>query len=201
MKLTQLSENELKIILSKEDLSELDLTIRTIDYNTTKTRKAIWDIFDRARAQTGFDAAKNKIYVKLYPLSDGGCEMYVSKVFGKSDVSFCRTSVNRRSMRYVGGNYAYYFEDFDGLYSACKSLRSRSDSALYAAPNGGYILLLKKAKHTAEESARWGEFAVRIKNRHAAAYLAERCRAICESGAVERIIGKEVKNDKRGIIE
>lgn len=191
MKLTQLSENELKIILSKEDLSELDLTLHTIDYNTTKTRKAIWDIFDRARAQTGFDAAKNKIYVKLYPLSDGGCEMYVSKIFGKSDVAFYRTRVARRQMRYVGVNQAFYFEDFDGLYNACKSLRHNADSALYVAPNGGYILLIKKARHSAEETARWSEFSTRIKNRHVAAYLDERCRVLCESNATEKIIGQQ----------
>ena len=188
MKLTQLSENELKIILSKEDLSELDLTLRTIDYNTTQTRKAIWEIFDRARAQTGFDAAKNRIYVKLYPLSDGGCEMYVSKILGQSDVAFRRMGVSRREYKYAGSDYAFYFADFDSLYSGCRSLYPCGDSALFAVPSGGYILMLKRLKRA--ELYRWSEFGERISNRHTAAYLNERCRELCASCAWERIVGK-----------
>ncbi len=190
MKLQQLNENEIKIILSKEDLRELDLTIRTIDYNTTKTRKAMWEIFDRARAQTGFDAAKNRIYVKLYPLSDGGCEMYVSKLGSKNDIPFGNAdtsySVRRQNLRYAGGDYAFSFESFESLYCACKALKPISDSSLYLS-GSHYILLLKKLKRTPGDLQRWNEFGEPLKTKYISAYLDEHCTLLCENNAVEKI--------------
>ncbi|MBE6687824.1 MAG: adaptor protein MecA [Ruminococcaceae bacterium] len=195
MKLQQLNENEIKITLSKEDLSELDLTLRTIDYNTTKTRKAIWEIFDRAKDQTGFDAAKNKIYIKLYPLSDGGCEMYVSKLTGKNDISFDRLpaySASRRDLRASGTDAAFRFNDFSELYDACVSIKPHTDTALYEDKNGCFILLLKKATVSSAHLHRWEEFGNRIKTKYITAYLDEHCKKIIQSCAVQKIIGKGI---------
>lgn len=193
MKLMQLNENEIKIILSKEDLSELDLTLRTIDYNTTKTRKAIWEIFDRARTQTGFDAAKNRVYVKLYPLSDGGCEMYVSKLDGTNDGSIEKNepvAPKRQIYKYAGSDCAFYFEDFDSLYCACRNIATKHDSSLYSAPQKGYILLFRKVKRADVQFGRWNEFALPIKNKYISAYLNEHCKLLCPNNAVEKVAGK-----------
>lgn len=192
MKLQQLNENELRIILSKEDLRELDLTLRTIDYNTTKTRKAIWEIFDRARDQTGFDAAKNKIYIKLYPLTDGGCEMYVSKLTGDSHIALdsqCYTA-KRQSLRYCAGDTAFRFGDFDSLYSACKALSPQAESMLYTNDDGEFILLLKKLARTPSDLRRWSEFGEQIKGKYISAYLNEHCKMLIPGCAIQKIMGK-----------
>lgn len=194
MKLYQLNENEIKITLSKDDLKELDLTLSTIDYNTTKTRKAIWEIFDRARDEIGFDAAKNKIYVKLYPLSDGGCEMYVSKLFSKQ-LSYYSSStkplcVKRKKLKYVCRSYAFHFKNFDDLYTACQALPYVSQSSLFLDENGEYILTLKGLCESSWDLKRWNEFSDIIDCKHISAYLDERCEKICENHAIDKILGK-----------
>ena len=194
MKLLQINEIELKIVLSKEALSELHLTFSTIDYNTTQTRKAIWEIFDRARVQTGFDAAKAKVYIKLYPLSDGGCEMLVSKLGNESDTSFAMQashfSKKRSVFKYNGVDKAFRFDSFDDLYCACRAIGHHSQSALYLDNNEKYILLLKCLKSFCISSKRWNEFALPVKSDFVQAYLNERCTLLCSEGAVERIVGK-----------
>ena len=194
MKLLQLSENELKIVLSKEDLDELHLSLSTIDYNTTQTRKAIWEIFDRARVQTGFDAAKTKVYIKLYPLSDGGCEMRVSKLKGENDISFAMRAASftgkQRVFKYNGSDKAFLFDDFDKLYAACRAIGHASASSLYLDENGKYILYLKNLKAVCALTERWSEFSTPLKSKYTDAYLSERCVSVCAEQAVERIIGK-----------
>ena len=80
MELLPINEQKIKIMLSHEDLAAWQLSPDTIDYNTTETRRAFWGILDEAKKKTGFDAAKEKVFVQLYPAKNGGCEMYVTKL-------------------------------------------------------------------------------------------------------------------------
>lgn len=95
MEITLLTENELKVSLTRDDMAHYALDCASIDYDTTGTRRAFWSILDEARLQTGFDAAHDRIYIRIYPSRDGGCEMYVTKLpqgidaDGRGDVSDC----------------------------------------------------------------------------------------------------------------
>ena len=80
MELILINENKLKITLSRRDMKQYDLDCDTIDYDKTETRKAFWSILDEAKHKTGFDAAKQRVFIQLYPSKEGGCEMYVTKL-------------------------------------------------------------------------------------------------------------------------
>ncbi len=80
MELFLLSEEKIKIVLSREDLTKRHLTYRQLDYDDVRTRKMIWEIFDLAKDQTGFDAAREKVCIELFPKKSGGCEIYATKV-------------------------------------------------------------------------------------------------------------------------
>lgn len=80
MKLYRLGENEIRIHLTEKDLSAFSITPKEFDYDSTKGRRVIWELFDRAREETGFDAAKEKVYIQLYPKSDGSVELFVTKL-------------------------------------------------------------------------------------------------------------------------
>ena len=48
-------------------------------YKRQATRSAFWRILDRAKKQTGFDAARDRVLIQVFPRKSGGCEMYVTK--------------------------------------------------------------------------------------------------------------------------
>ena len=75
-----MGENEIRIHLSEEDLDSFSITPDEFDYDSTKCRKIIWELFDRAKEETGFDAAKEKVYIQLYPKNDGSVELFVTKL-------------------------------------------------------------------------------------------------------------------------
>lgn len=80
MKLYRLGENEIRIHLTEEDLDAFEITTKEFDYDSTKGRRVIWELFDRAKEETGFDAAKEKVYIQLYPKNDGSIELFVTKL-------------------------------------------------------------------------------------------------------------------------
>ncbi|MBQ9941227.1 MAG: adaptor protein MecA [Clostridia bacterium] len=189
MELLRITDNELKIILSKQDLNEFDLTVRTIDYNTTKTRKAMWEIFDRAKAQTGFDAAKNRIYVRLFPLSDGGCEMYVSKI-PRVRPSYV-PHATKKVLFYKGYDCAYMFESYEELCSACDIIGRQKFSSLYVGNNGSYILLLRNVICRGYEAGILSEYGKKMALKYINEYLNEHYTLLCEGNATEKICARQ----------
>lgn len=67
MQITILNSEKIKVSLSCEDLEKYSLTVDDMDYETTKMRRALWTILDEVRCSTGFDGAKEKIKVRVYP--------------------------------------------------------------------------------------------------------------------------------------
>ncbi len=80
MELYSTNENEIRIHLSEKDLAQLEITVEEMDYENSKTRHVLWELFDRAKEETGFDAVSEKLYIQVFPKSDGGCDVIVSKM-------------------------------------------------------------------------------------------------------------------------
>lgn len=79
MELHRIGEGQLRISLSADDMDYYQLNSETMDYDDTATRSAFWRILDRAKKQTGFDAARDRVLIQVFPRKSGGCEMYVTK--------------------------------------------------------------------------------------------------------------------------
>ena len=80
MELIKISDGKLKVMLSPEDMARYAISCETLDYDNTETRRAFWDILDIAKHETGFDAARDKVYIQAYPSRTGGCELFVTKL-------------------------------------------------------------------------------------------------------------------------
>lgn|GEM_PF-1814254 len=100
MKLYRQGEGAIRIRLTKEDLEAYSMTAEDLDYDSAQGKRVIWELFDKARRETGFDAAGEKIYIQLYPTDRGGCELFVTKL-EKEEKKLC-----------------FCFADFDLLYAA-----------------------------------------------------------------------------------
>lgn len=80
MELTLISDSKLKVRLTRGELDGFSLTCETLDYDNTETKYALWSILKEAKSQTGFDTARERLYIKVYPQPDGGCDMLVAKI-------------------------------------------------------------------------------------------------------------------------
>ncbi|MBQ3076026.1 MAG: adaptor protein MecA [Clostridia bacterium] len=123
MKLLRQGESGIRIRLTKEDLASYSMTVEDLDYDSARGKQVIWELFDKARQETGFDATGEKIYIQLYPTDRGGCDLFITKL-EKEDVGAC-----------------FYFSDFDNLYPAlsrsplspsCKLWKDKTKGCFYA---------------------------------------------------------------------
>ena len=80
MELLRIGSTKLKVTLTEEDMEKYHLDRETIDYDTTETRSAFWQILDAAKRETGFDAGGERLFIQVYPSRGGGCEMFVTLV-------------------------------------------------------------------------------------------------------------------------
>ena len=80
MELIQISEDALKVTLTKEDMAFYAIDFAALDYKNTETRHALWSILDEAKRTLGFEAARDRLYIQAFRDKSGGCELFVRRV-------------------------------------------------------------------------------------------------------------------------
>ena len=73
------SPNKAKIIveLTRDDMTELDITYESMDYSNIETRRVIWTLLDKARQELGRDIdPSGKLTIETIPLDKGGCVIF-----------------------------------------------------------------------------------------------------------------------------
>lgn len=201
MDLILISEEKLKIILSEEDLKELNIDIESLDYSRVATKRVFWEILDKAKETAGFDADKCKLYVQVFPSQDGGCEMFITKF---SSIVSKKTSRQSKTYRITKStqdkNGKLIAGQFDDICKLCKRLRennSRICASLFYDASGVYILTVEK-KHRMPSyissnkslSVSFPEYlceygSVHTLNEKSMSYLNEHCKRITEGNAIE----------------
>ena len=189
MELILINESKLKIMLSPDDMQKYELCCDSVDYSSTETRRAFWNILDQAKHRTGFDAASERVYIQLYPSRDGGCEMYVTKIG-----MICTPQVHGTDAkpRIVQNDIACVFPDMTSLLRACKAVLERKiacKSRAYTGDAGSCMLFLRidlRSSDT-ERLAFIGEFGEIYDCALAQAYANEHYRCICKENAVQTL--------------
>ena len=193
MNIILISDDRIKITLTDRDLDGYGIRIEDIDYDNTETRRVFWTILDKAKSETGFNAALSRIFIQVYPDSHGGCEMYVSRI-GERRASKGASDRIRLS---VGGStsekaleYIYRFDTAEYLVSACKALSAmgfRGASSAYAEEitdgGGCYLIIRGEAKWSLFLS----EYGEALRGRYRRWQIAERCAPVCLENAAETL--------------
>jgi negative regulator of genetic competence, sporulation and motility len=126
VELKLVSENKLKITLTNEDMAALDITFEDMNYeDNTYTRRVLWEILDKAKRQTGFDAASDKILVQVQEKKNDGCLIFVTKVSAlKTEQQYPAYAKSYKKV-YTGikkKRLLYVFESSETLHEACRQL-------------------------------------------------------------------------------
>ena len=201
LELNLIREDKLKVLLTPFDMMKYELTCETLDYDNTETRKAIWNILDYAKHETGFDAAIGKIRIEVYPEKSGGCAIYITKL-KKSELPSSDSMTENPPSPAQESCAVYQFEDSESLLRVCRFLKYRGYDAESAAffetsPKTGethYFLKIMEKNATPVKKTRYlkenlfiSEFGKRLEYKEAVYYLYEHCCALCTENAVQTL--------------
>ncbi len=204
MELILISESKLKIMLSESDLESFSLTSEGLDYENIDTREAFKCILDEAKVKTGFDTECGRLFIKVFPSKNGGCEVYVTKSGVEKERSQTKKGQSANNTANVKKEYCVFkIEDIDRVCFACRSVflaGYRDESLLYYEEKGEnrgvYYLVLQenckgqptsKKRRLPEKCDVANEFGKKLSSSEAYFYIKEHCREICPSRAVERM--------------
>lgn len=178
MEMIKISQSELKVMMSPEDMRKYELDCESAEDDTLNRRTALRTILREARYQTGFSSYGERLLVRMFPSKDGGCEMFVTKLSAKNNVDSERRVMLSPSPL-PDGVYIYNFSEFGNLICACRRLFDagyRADSSAYR-DNGrrAWYLVIGIKSPLAEEMG--GEL---MKN-GTMYYINEYCSLLCDS--------------------
>lgn len=185
MELILISDTKLKIMLSEKDMSKYSLNVKELDYDNTETRRAFWNILDEAKHKTGFDAARERIYIQVFPSMGGGCEIFVTRLDEAKDSEAVLEVKTHKSAREI-----YTFDEINSLLSVCERLQKNGysgESSVYADNKHYYLTLSPLPKKSGEVSkyAFINDYALMRENKNYIYHILEDAREICAERAVD----------------
>ena len=191
MELLLISENKIRISLTKEDLDGYSITCDKIDYDNTETRRVFWCLFDDVKQKTGFDAAESRIFIQIYPDKNGGCELYVSKINAPASDNIgdglAQVSLISEKAEHLSRQELYSFDGIEPLLSACRQLVALGyvgSSSAYADKRGRFYLL---TEGDTKKTCFLTEYGLRHTSKSVRLYINEHCSSVCADKAVETL--------------
>lgn len=211
MKTIKISDTKIKVMLSRSDMLASPLGDGELDASSPEVREALREFLIEAGRINGVDVSEGRLFIQLYPSGDGGCEMFVTKLDGKTDLTLAESEEKEghpmslhgsgrtdaaerstRSSRYTVG--IYEFSELSPLLFACDRL-SRTDSvgqsAVYAETDSTrYFLVLCESGASLlpdVTDAVLGEYGAKRRKSSSYAYIKEHCSVVCATDAVDRL--------------
>ena len=130
MEFLLIGESKIKIVLDEAETNKYRLNSSLPDISGPGARRSFWKILDMARSQVGFDPAGDKILIQLYPLSSGGCEIFVTKLGILSEASARMVARSDRVAMLSKKKSVYLFDNQEDIISAAKAVRALTDGVL-----------------------------------------------------------------------
>lgn len=144
MELILISDDKLKIMLSREDMEHYNISADELDYSTLSTRTVLKNILSDAKYISGFDTDGERLFVQLFTSAHGGCELFITK--GDKENSSGTITKKEADENKPTYQVLYSFSSFYDLISSCRRLldfESDVDSIAYSDISGKYFLLLR----------------------------------------------------------
>ncbi len=69
-------EEKISVTLTKNDMTDFDITYDELDYSNIETRRVIWTILDEVKKTLGKPVnVDNRLLIQVSPADDGGCRL------------------------------------------------------------------------------------------------------------------------------
>ena len=171
MKIERISENQLKLTLTKDDLKERDIKLEDLITPSEKTQKLFRDIMEQALDEEDFVSENTPLMVEAVPMGTEGIMIIVTKVNNKDKKGnnaadlLHQAQESRRwkktpldTLEHAEEKNSdiliYSFPALDDVIRVSLRLDSgfKGESAVYK-NDGKYFLVLQGDTYTAEESS------------------------------------------------
>ena len=186
MELIVIDVDRMKIMLSGEEMSSYCIDAMTIDTDDEDTKRILYDIIDRARRSAGLSCEYGRMFVRVFPSSDGGCEMYVTRYSELFDEEESRdmqqgNTVPRRR------RHIYATSSIESLARIGRALEAKGYSGVSDVyiSDGEDVYYLVLSEDEADLSVVC-EYAEPVGLSGMLSYLSEHARILCERDAVAR---------------
>jgi negative regulator of genetic competence, sporulation and motility len=80
MEYIMINESKLKVICEESDLDPYGICADSLEYGDAYSRKFLEDLLDEAKVRFGFDTARHRVLIQLFPDNEGGCEIFINKL-------------------------------------------------------------------------------------------------------------------------
>lgn len=117
-----IGDSKLKIVLTSEEMIKYKLDKSPIEINGAGVRRSFWQVLDAAKCQVGFDPDGDKILIQLYPLKDGGCEIFVTKLGILPETSARLVAKSKKVSLLSKKQSIYSFDYVDDLINASRAI-------------------------------------------------------------------------------
>ena len=143
-----IGESKIKIVLSEEEAVRYKLSGNSGDLGSGGVRRAFWQVLDLAKAEVGFDPRGDKVLIQLYPIKNGGCELFVTKLGILPESSARLVSKSDRVAMLQRKKSLYSFASLEDLSAAARAVRAAAGeitltSQVYEA-EGRYFLSIEE---------------------------------------------------------
>ena len=171
MKIERISENQLKLTLTKDDLIERDIKLEDLISPSEKTQKLFRDIMEQALDEEDFISENTPLMVEAVPMGTDGIMIIVTKVTNKdgknsspADMLHQAQEMRRWKKKPMdtlehqeeknADILIYSFPQLDDVIDVSLRLDGtwKGDSSVYK-NEGKYFLVLQRDTYTAEETA------------------------------------------------
>lgn len=149
MELLLVGSTKLKVTLTEEERHKYCLDGEGVDDGKSEVRRALWELLDEAKRRVGFDTANDKVLIQLYPLREGGCELFITKLGLTSPAATRTVARSDRVAMLASGRRIYRFPSLEELIAAARSLSApcavrESDAYLF---EDGVAYLFLEERH------------------------------------------------------
>lgn len=156
MKIEKISDNKLKVVLSKQDLIDKDIDIRNLKPNSMESQDLFFDILQEIEFYYGFDMGGSQILVEGVSTSNGGMILTVTKTNSvhegippihrphSTKKPSAKLKAKKKTTNQVPKDLIYKFDSFDNFIEFAYRLRKlpiKYENSLYEYNQEYYLSL------------------------------------------------------------
>ncbi len=147
MKIEKISDNKLKIVLSKQDLIDKDIDIHTLNPNSMESQDLFFDILQEIEFYYGFDMGNSQVLLEGVSTSNGGMILTVTKTTPHAHDSIKpvpKLKVKKKEATQSVKELIYKFDSFDNFVEFVYRLNRLSikyQNSLYEYNHNYYLVL------------------------------------------------------------
>lgn len=145
MEYIMINESKLKVICEESDLDPYGICADSLEYGDAYSRKFLEDLLDEAKVRFGFDTARHRVLIQLFPDNEGGCEIYINKLglLEKRSRDTEKSEDTAPAQKSKTQKKLFFFERLDFMLEVCKRLSflngCKNSTAFYEEGRGYYL--------------------------------------------------------------